>query len=180
VTASCGFLGATKSPARGRRRCASAESVRYAHRSSFVWAALHDSDVLRASIPGCRELVPVDAGTYAATLHARVGPVADTYRGAFSIEDLRPGSELRVCVEGQGRCGRLELELRVTLAERRSGATELRYDAHATVSGLVTRLGKATLTVAGGHLTGCFFRDLDRSLRPRARPARLTQLMTQR
>jgi len=36
---------------------------------------------------------------------------------------------------------------------------------HATVSGLVARLGNATLTIAGGHLTGCFFRDLDRSLR---------------
>jgi uncharacterized protein len=130
-----------------------------------VWAALHDSEVLRATIPGCEELVPLDAGRYAATLAARVGPVADTYRGAFSIEDLHPGSELRVRVEGRGRCGRLELDLRVRLAAgRRPGATALRYDAHTKVSGLVARLGTATLTVVGGHLTGCFFRDLDRSL----------------
>ena len=57
-----------------------------------VWEALHDSDVLNASIPGCQGLVPLDSGQYAATLAARVGPVADTYRGAFSIEDLHPGS----------------------------------------------------------------------------------------
>ena len=142
-----------------------------------VWAALHDSDVLRASIPGCQGLVPLDTGRYAATLAARVGPVADTYRGAFSIEDLRPGSELRVSVEGRGRCGRLELDLRFRLASgRRPGTTELRYDAHAKVSGLVARLGNAALTVAGGHLTGCFFRDLDRSLRRGNRPARLATL----
>ena len=135
-----------------------------------VWAALHDTDVLRVAIPGCEGLDPLGSGRYAATLAARVGPVADTYRGAFTIEDLRRGSDLRVRVEGRGRCGRLTLDLRVRLAEgRRAGTTTLRYDAHAGVSGFVARLGKATLTVAGGHLTGCFFRDLDRSLRSGAR-----------
>ena len=135
-----------------------------------VWAALHDREVLRAAIPGCEDLVPLDAGRYAATLAARVGPVADTYRGAFSIEDLCALSELRVRVEGLGRFGRLELDLHVSLTSGRwPGATALRYDAHTTVSGFVARLGNATLTVAGNHLTGCFFRELDRSLRPGAR-----------
>ena len=143
-----------------------------------VWAALHDSEVLRAAIPGCEDLVPLEAGRYAATLAARVGPVADTYRGAFSIEDLRHGSDLRVRVDGRGRCGRLEVDLRVRLATgRRPGGTALHYDAHATVSGFVARLGRATLTVAGGHLTGCFFRDLDRSLRGGAQGTRVAQLV---
>ena len=82
-----------------------------------VWAALHDSDVLRVAIPGCEDLAPLGPGRYAATLAARVGPVADTYRGAFTIEDLRHGTELRVRVEGRGRCGRLEVDLHVTLSE---------------------------------------------------------------
>ncbi len=130
-----------------------------------VWTALHHSEVLRRSIPGCAELVPLGAGRYAATLAARVGPVVDTYRGSFSIEDLRPGSDLRVLVDGRGRCGRLQLDLRVTLAAGRlRRTTALGYVADATVRGLVSRLGTAALTVAGGHLTGCFFADLDRSL----------------
>ncbi len=139
-----------------------------------VWAALHDPDVLRTTIPGCVDLVPLGSGRYAATLAARVGPLADTYCGAFSIEDLRPGSALRVRVEGRGRCGRLDVDLRVRLAEGRTAPTTLRYDADASVRGLVARLGQATLSVAGGHLTGCYFRDLDRALRhhaPMSRPA---------
>jgi carbon monoxide dehydrogenase subunit G len=135
-----------------------------------VWEALHDSEVLRTIIPGCEDLVPLETGRYAATLAARVGPVADTYRGTFSIEDLCALSEIRVRVEGRGRWGRLEVDLRVGLTTGRwPAATSLRYDAHATVSGFVARLGNATLTVAGNHLTGCFFRDLDRSLRPGVR-----------
>ncbi len=133
---------------------------------AHVWEALHDSRVLGQTIPGCRSLVPIEAGRYAATLAARVGPVSDTYRGAFSIEDLLPGSELRVRVEGRGRCGRLEVDLHVALTARCPETTTLRYDAHAHVSGFVARLGTPALSVAGGHLTGCFFRDLDRSLRP--------------
>jgi hypothetical protein len=131
-----------------------------------VWSALHDREVLHSIIPGCEGMAPRADGTFAATLRARVGPVTDTYRGTFSIEDLRPGSALRVLVGASGRCGRLEVDLRVTLTEdRRSRTSALRYDADATVGGLVARLGGTTLTLAGSHFTTCFFRDLDRALR---------------
>ncbi|RYU11992.1 CoxG family protein [Nocardioides iriomotensis] len=131
-----------------------------------VWAALHDRDVLREIITGCEDMRPLTGGVYAATLAARVGPMADSYRGTFSITDVRDGSDLRVRVEAKGRCGRLSVDLRVRLLDTPGHcSTTLRYDAEATVGGLVSRLGRAALTVAGGHFTGCFFRDLDRALR---------------
>jgi carbon monoxide dehydrogenase subunit G len=137
---------------------------------AHVWATLHDDEVLRSIVPGCEDLVPLDTGRYAATLAARVGPVADTYRGSFSIEDVRPGAALRVRVAARGRCGGLTLDLTVSLSSGpRAGTTTLGYDAHASVSGLVSRLGRAALTVAGGHFTGCFFRELDRRVREPAR-----------
>lgn len=134
--------------------------------AEHVWAALHDRDVLRTIIAGCEEMVPLETDLYAATLAARVGPIADTYRGTFSIMDITAGSDLRVRVEAKGRCGRLSVDLRVRLADTHSHAsTVVRYDAAAIVGGMVSRLGRAALTVAGGHFTGCFFRDLDRALR---------------
>ena len=135
-----------------------------------VWTALHDRDVLHMAIPGCERLSPVSAGRYAATLAARVGRLTDTYRGSFAIDDTDPGSELVVSVDGRGRFGTLELDLCVHLDEGRSrGTTALTYDAHARVGGLVARLGNAPLSIAGGHITGCFFRDLERALRLRTR-----------
>ncbi|HET6654203.1 MAG TPA: SRPBCC domain-containing protein [Nocardioides sp.] len=128
--------------------------------------ALHDREVLCSVIPGCEELVPLETGLYAASLAARVGPVADVYRGTFSVEDVRPGSAIRVRVAARGRCGRLDVDLHVTLsAGSRPGTSALRYHADATVRGFVSRLGTATLTVAGSHFTGCFFNELARSLR---------------
>jgi carbon monoxide dehydrogenase subunit G len=138
-----------------------------------VWTALHDTEVLRRAIPGCERLSPVSAGRYSATLAARVGRLADTYKGSFDIRDTSPGSELVVSVNGRGRCGSLEVDLRVRLDEGYApGTTALVYDAHARVGGLVARLGRAPLTVAGGHITGCFFRDLERAMRARTRAGR--------
>ena len=113
---------------------------------------------------------PVSAGRYSAILAARVGRLADTYRGTFAIQDTRPGSELVVSVDGRGRCGTLEVDLRVRLDEgHEPGTTALVYDARTRVGGLVSRLGRAPLTLAGGHITGCFFRDLERAMRSRSR-----------
>ena len=138
-----------------------------------VWTALHDPTVLQRVIPGCRELAAIGADRYAATLAASVGCLADTYRGTFSIEDHHEGAELTVRVDGKGRCGRLEVELHVRLTDGDVGTTALAYDAHATVGGFVARLGRAPLTVAAGHITGCFFRDLDRAVQRHAQSYRL-------
>jgi carbon monoxide dehydrogenase subunit G len=133
-----------------------------------VWSALHDPDVLRRIIPGCQRLRAVGPDCYDAALGVHVGPLSDTYRGRFDIHGHASAGSLRVHVEGRGRAGRLELDLRVDLAPAASRATSLRYDASAQVGGLVARLGSPTLTVAGAHLTGVFFGGLDRTLRARA------------
>lgn len=136
-----------------------------------VWGMLHDEEVLRSVVPGCTEMRPLGAGAFAATLQARVGPVADTYRGTFTIDDLRPGAQLRVRVDARGRCGRLELALVVTLAEATDrSSTTVGYRADARVGGLVSRLGTPALTVVGGHFTCGFFDELERAVR-RGAPA---------
>ena len=135
-----------------------------------VWQALHDPEVLRELVTGCESMTPQRDGTYAATMVVRVGPLNDTYRGTFTIDDPRDGHELRVVVAARGRCGRLDLVLRVQLADgARPGTTALSYVADAKVGGLVSRVSGAALRVFGSHFTGCFFRGLDSVSRGRAR-----------
>jgi carbon monoxide dehydrogenase subunit G len=132
-----------------------------------VWDVLHDREVLASTIPGCQAMVPLDRSRYAATMQARVGPVSDTYRGSFTITDLRPGEVLAVDVEARGRCGTLQVGFQVQLADLGARNTMLRYDAQARVRGLAARLGGPAIQVAGSHFTACFFRDLDGALRRR-------------
>lgn len=141
-----------------------------------VWEALHDADVLRQVMPGCESMRPISHGTYAATMAACVGPVRDTYRGTFSIDDVRDGHELRVRVRARGRCGRLHLDLRVRLSDApRATGTTLTYVADAAVGGMVSRLAGAAMHVFGNQFTGCFFQGLERVVRRRER-ARLLVL----
>lgn len=131
-----------------------------------VWRALHDGEVLRSVIPGCADMRPLGAGAFASTLQARVGPIADSYRGTFTIDDLRPGFELQVRVAARGRCGRLDVTLRVGLDRGPcSRTTALRYAADASVGGLASRLGSGALTVVGHHFTCGFFDGLERAVR---------------
>jgi carbon monoxide dehydrogenase subunit G len=137
-----------------------------------LWQALHDPHVLREVVTGCESVTHLDAGTYAATMVARVGPVTDTYRGTFTITDLRDGAELRVRVGARGRCGRLDLDLRVWLADDAvPGSTTLTYVAEAQVGGLVSRISGGALRVFGNHVTGCFFRGLEGAVAPVRRRA---------
>ncbi len=130
-----------------------------------LWQALHDPQVLRELVSGCESMTHLRDTTYAATLAARVGPVADVYRGTFTIDDLREGEQLRVRVTARGRCGRLEVDLRVRLTDGpRPEVTSVTYVADAVVGGLVSRVAGAALRVAGNHFTGCFFRGLDRAV----------------
>lgn len=132
--------------------------------ATLLWRMLHDGAVLRRVVPGCTEMRALHAGSYAAILQARVGPVADTYRGTFTIEDLRPGAELEVQVAARGRCGRLDVALRVALFPGgMPRSTALRYAADASVGGLASRLGAGALAVAGHHFTRGFFDDLERA-----------------
>ena len=116
-------------------------------------------------------MTPLRDGCYAATMVACVGPVRDTYRGTFTIDDLRDGRELPACrSEPGGRCGRLHLDLRVQLADgTRSNSTTLTYVAEASVGGLVSRVAGAALRVFGNHFTACFFQGLEHLVRRRER-----------
>jgi carbon monoxide dehydrogenase subunit G len=142
-----------------------------------VWDALRDPEVLRSAVPGCQRLEPRGGTEYAAVLAARVGPLADVYRGTFLLDEVASGSELLVRVAARGRCGRLEVHLHVGLAPGRAlTTTALRYDARATVGGLVARIGAPALAVAGEVFTTGFFGNLDRAVRNMPAPAQRTTI----
>ena len=61
-------------------------------------------------------LVPAATGEVWTALHdSPRGQAGDSYRGTFAIDDTDPGTELVLSVPGRGRCGHLELNLRVRL-----------------------------------------------------------------
>ena len=45
-----------------------------------VWAALNDAEVLKACIPGCKDLDKKSDTEFSATVVAKVGPVKATFK----------------------------------------------------------------------------------------------------
>jgi carbon monoxide dehydrogenase subunit G len=50
-----------------------------------TWRALNDADILRASIPGCTELVRVSDTEFSAKITLKVGPIKANFAGKVDL-----------------------------------------------------------------------------------------------
>src|ERR1700712_3152704 len=110
-----------------------------AARREDVWLALHDSEGLRASIPGCEQLIRLGDDEYAAVLATR----EDTCRGLLTVADVSPGSDLTLTLAGRGQCSTLEVRLDIRLrAGRVPGTTSLVHGARVHFGGPASALAR--------------------------------------
>ena len=67
-----------------------------------VWAALNDTETLKACIPGCQSLEKTSDSSFEAAAKVKVGPVGATFKGKVDLVDLDPPNGYRIVGEGQG------------------------------------------------------------------------------
>lgn len=106
-----------------------------------VWEALNDAEVLKACIPGCRELERKADDEFSTVVATKVGPISAVFRGRVKLSELDPPRGYTLSGEGQGgAAGFARMKARVALAE--DGAdTVLRYDAQAEIGGKLASVG---------------------------------------
>jgi len=122
-----------------------------------VWAALNNPDVLRACIPGCKELVMQSETEMSATVVAKVGPVKATFKGDVTLENLNPPNSYTISGEGKGGiAGFAKGGAQVNLTEV-EGGTELSYEVDAKVGGKIAQLGSRLIDSTAKKLAGEFF-----------------------
>jgi uncharacterized protein len=106
-----------------------------------VWQALNDADVLKACIPGCRELQRESDSGFTAVVATKVGPINANFRGRVTLSDLDPPRGYTLSGEGQGgAAGFARMTARVALAEEGTD-TLLRYAAQAEIGGKLASVG---------------------------------------
>ncbi len=131
-----------------------------------VWQALNDPDVLRACIPGCRELERTSDTSFAATVKAKVGPVSATFTGEVQLEDIDPPAGYRIQGEGKGGvAGFAKGGATVRLAED-GGETVLTYDADAKVGGKLAQIGSRLIAGTARKLADQFFGNFAEHVSP--------------
>jgi carbon monoxide dehydrogenase subunit G len=124
---------------------------------SAVWAALNDTVVLKAAIPGCHH---IDwAGETALDLEIKVnlGVVHPVFKGDLTLSDIVPAE--RYTLSGKGRGGLLGLaegSADIVLSDL-DEETLLVFTAKGGASGQIMRLGKAIIGNSAQKVIDGFF-----------------------
>jgi len=127
-----------------------------------VWKSLNDPEVLKACIPGCKELVMHSATEMSATVVAKIGPVKATFKGNVKLKNLKPPESYTIAGEGKGGiAGFAKGGAKVQLSEV-DGGTQLDYQVDAKVGGKIAQLGSRLIDSAAKKLAGQFFTNFSK------------------
>jgi carbon monoxide dehydrogenase subunit G len=129
-----------------------------------VYAALNDPAVLVRTIPGCQRLEMVGPDSYRATVLAGVASIKGTFDGEVRLSDQAPPNSFTLHASGAGAPGTVSAVARVSLSEGQAGGTLLRYDADATIGGVIGGVGQRMLAGVARKTAGEFFAAVDRTL----------------
>ena len=122
-----------------------------------VWNALNDTEVLKASMPGCESFEATGENTFAAKITAKVGPVKAKFKFNVSLTDIDPPNGYTISGEGQGgAAGFAKGSAAVNLAGE-NGATILTYNVKANVGGKLAQLGGRLIDGTARKLADEFF-----------------------
>jgi len=129
-----------------------------------VYAALNDPAVLVRTIPGCQRLEQVGPDSYKATVTAGVASIKGTFDGDVRLSDQDAPNSFTLHASGAGAPGTVSAVARVALTSADGGTTLLRYDADATIGGVIGGVGQRMLTGVARKTAAEFFAAVDREL----------------
>jgi carbon monoxide dehydrogenase subunit G len=122
-----------------------------------VWAALIDTDVLKACIPGCETLEKLSDTEFMAVATNKIGPVKARFKGKVRLTDLDPPNGYKISGEGDGGiAGFAKGGAIVTLTDK-DGGTLLSYNVEAQIGGKLAQLGQRLINGVAKKLADDFF-----------------------
>jgi uncharacterized protein len=131
----------------------------------IAWAALNDTSLLQAAIPGCESITPTGENMFDVALMAAVGPVKARFKGKLKLMDLQPPNAYKLQFEGQGgAAGHGKGSAEVTLESTGPHSTLLHYTAQATVGGKIAQIGSRLVDMAAQKMAGEFFDNFTQAL----------------
>lgn len=128
-----------------------------------VWNALMNTEVLRASIPGCESIEVQGEGNFVVQVVVAVGPVKARFKGKLKQHDLRAPEYYTLSFEGDGGvAGFTRGRAEVRLSEGAGGAaqTQLDYRAQAEIGGRLAQIGSRLIDATAARLSKQFFERL--------------------
>ena len=122
-----------------------------------VWAALNDTEMLKAAIPGCHRIAWSGPTTLDLEIKVNLGVVQPVFKGELVLSDIVPAD--RYTLSGRGKGGLLgmaEGAAEISLSDHGEG-TLLVFAAKGGASGQVMKLGKAIIGNSAQKVIDGFF-----------------------
>ena len=136
-----------------------------------VWELLQDPDVLKAAMPGAKELEKTGEDEYKANLQVRVGPVNGVFATKISLTDKTPPERYTMLVDSKGSTGHAKGSALVTLTEQEDATTLMKYEAKLHVGGRIASVGQRMLDTVSKSLTRQSLEAMNNALEARLAPA---------
>jgi carbon monoxide dehydrogenase subunit G len=133
-----------------------------------VWRALNDTDILKASIPGCDELIRESDTVLKGKISAAVGPVRAKFSGSATLSDIDAPNGYTLTGSGSGgAAGMVKGGAKVRLVTE-GVETVLHYEANAQVAGKLAQIGSRLVDMAAKKMADDFFGNFVTQLQPEA------------
>lgn len=137
-----------------------------------AWAALNDTAMLQAAVPGCEAITPTGENAFDVLMAVSIGPVKARFKGKLQLSDLQPPQSYRLSFEGSGGpAGHGKGQAQVTLLALSPQETQLSYEVTARVGGKLAQIGSRLVDAAAQKLAEDFFQRFGAALRERHPPA---------
>jgi len=135
-----------------------------------VYASLNDVAILKASIPGCEELIKHSDTELAAKVVLKIGPVKAKFSGQVTLDTANAPTRFSLAGQGDGGIagfakGGADVEL---VAD--GDSTILRYTAKAETGGKIAQLGSRLITSTARKLSKAFFENFEKIMRGETDP----------
>jgi len=122
-----------------------------------VWEKLNDTEVLKATIPGCESLEKTSDTSFQAVAVTKIGPVKAKWKGKVNLTDLDPPNGYKIVGEGEGGvAGFAKGAADVRLSDK-DGGTLLTYSVEAQIGGKLAQLGQRLINGAAKKRADEFF-----------------------
>lgn len=124
---------------------------------SEVWAALNDTAMLKAAIPGCHKIEWAGDTTLDLEIKVNFGVIQPIFRGELALSNIVPAERYTLTGRGKGGLlGKAEGSADIELADQ-GDETLLVFAAHGGASGQIMKLGKAIIGNSAQKIIDGFF-----------------------
>lgn len=126
-------------------------------RRDVVYAALNNTEMLKASIPGCEELLRHSENDLEAKVVLKIGPIKARFGGKVVLDQSGAPGSFSLQGEGSGGVAGFAKGGAVVTLEDRGAETLLSYNASADVGGKIAQLGNRLIAGTAKKLADQFF-----------------------